>query len=85
VFTFLNVPQENVEEKMGEMFVGIWTQLMQSPQVAFVDMPRIVGVMKRLRQQMARMIWKVPARSWLRQSCVMAQLQPSSNVSEKEK
>jgi hypothetical protein len=56
VFTFLNVPQENVEEKMGEMFVGIWTQLMQSPQVAFVDMPRIVGVMKRLRQQMARMI-----------------------------
>lgn len=54
VFMFLNVLQGNVAEKTVEMFVGIWTLVMPSPQVVFVDMRKIVGAMRRLRRQTAR-------------------------------
>ena len=54
VFMFLNVLQGNVVEKMVEMFVGIWTLVMPSPQVVFVDMRKIVGAMRWLRRQTAR-------------------------------
>jgi hypothetical protein len=56
---FLNVPQGNVEEKMVEMFVGIWTLLMPSPQVAFVGTRKTAGVKRQSKLLTAPKIWRV--------------------------
>jgi hypothetical protein len=53
---YLSAPLGNVEGKTAGMFVGSWTPVMPSPQVAFVGMQKIVGVMRQLRPRTARMI-----------------------------
>ena len=82
---YLNAQLENVEGRTGGMFIGSWTPVMPSPQVAFIGMQKTVGVMRQLRQQMACKIWRLHAWSWPRQSCMMGQLQPSLNVLERGK
>jgi hypothetical protein len=47
VFTYLNVRLGGVEVRTEEMFVNIWTRVMQSQQVACVVMQPNVGVLKR--------------------------------------
>ena len=47
VLTYLNVQLGGVKVRTGEMFIDIWTKVMQSQQVACIGMQQTVGVLKR--------------------------------------